>query len=71
MHHVAEPFGSQHFDLIAPEIEGPAHFEMASRTSTSRSIPIIFSRVSLPCHILVSSSEFGNSRVRSIKLDPF
>ncbi len=28
-------------------------------------------RVSLPYHILVSSSEFGNIRIRSINMDPF
>ncbi len=31
----------------------------------------LFRRISLPCHILVSSSEFGNSRIRSVNVVPF
>jgi hypothetical protein len=31
----------------------------------------LFTRVSLPCHVLTSSEVFGNSRIRSINVDPF
>jgi hypothetical protein len=41
------------------------HFNLAKHPDN------LFSRVPLPCHVLIPPEEFGNSRIRSINMEPF